>query len=215
TLMAVCAARRGEHITVVVGDVLAAVRHASWLSTLGVTAAPIVGASTQLGHINRLHQVHAAAPGPGSQLAGFGSEHDLFSTACALDALRSSTTPWEFRDAPCRGKLTTPKSGSDQAAQHTYGCPLWNRCQRHRNSRELVDAQAWVTTTAGLVHSRVPAELNRDQLRYLELVWRRSDLVIVDEADQVQTQLDAMFSPGQTLFGHDQEAWLEQLAEHT
>ncbi|WP_137816574.1 hypothetical protein [Gandjariella thermophila] len=211
-LLAVCAVRRRLHVTLVLGDVLSSLRAVTWLRAVGVSAAPIVGASTQQRHINRLHQVHAATVRNGSALTGFEPAHDLLSTACALDALRPTTTPWDFRDAPCRERLTKL---SENGSEERFGCPLWVKCQRHTNARECVTASVWVATPASLVYSRVPQELNPEQLRYLELVWRRSDLVIIDEADQVQAQLDAMFSPGQTLIGHDDEAWLEALMDHT
>lgn len=215
-LMAACAAWRGQQVTIVVGDVLAALRHVTWFTTVGVAAAPVVGASTQERHINRLHQVHATKPHRGSALLDLEPSHDLLSSACSLNALRTDSAPWRFGDAPCRDRLTPVRSSQTAGTSGTrFGCPLWGQCQRHETSRTLVDAQVWIATTASLVHSRVPQELNADQLRYLELAWRRSDLLIVDEADQVQTQLDAMFSPSQTLIGHDNEAWLEILSDHT
>ncbi|MEU6190844.1 hypothetical protein [Nocardia sp. NPDC047038] len=210
-LLAVCAAERGLQVTLVEGDVLSCLRTSAWLRSVEVSAAPIVGASAQHRHINRMHQVHAANAADGMALTGFPRDADLLSTACGLDALRPTTTPWEFQDAPCRDKLTEPGEGD---ATKRFGCPLWGKCQRHRTSRAAVDASVWVATPASLVFSRVPQELNREQLRYLELVWRRDDLVIVDEADRVQAQLDEMFSPDQTLIGHD-DAWLERVMDHT
>jgi hypothetical protein len=70
-----------------------------------------------------------------------------------------------------------------------------------------------VATPASLVYSRVPIELNPERLRYAELVYRRSDLVIVDEADAVQVQLDATFSPGQTLIGRQPDSWLDNVLQ--
>ncbi|MBF6172367.1 hypothetical protein [Nocardia blacklockiae] len=210
-LLAVCAAERKLRVTLVEGDVLSCLRTSAWLDSVRVSAAPIVGASAQHRHINRMHQVHAATAADGMALTGFPHAADLLSTACGLDALRPTTTPWEFQDAPCRDKLTEPGEGD---AAKRFGCPIWGKCQRHSTSRAAVDALVWVATPASLVFSRVPQELNREQLRYLELVWRRSDLVIIDEADRVQAHLDEMFSPDQTLIGHD-DAWLERVMDHT
>lgn len=212
-LMAVCAAGRGQHTTLVLGDVMATLRLTAWLTAVGISAAPVIGASSGLRHIGRLHQVHASHEPSTPALAGFGPEHDLLSTACALDGLRRTTRPWSFRDAPCQDGLT-PEGQPDDRSAPPLICPVWSRCQRHRNSRDLATAQVWVATPAGLVHTRVPTPMNAERMRYLELVWRRSDLVIVDEADQVQTQLDAMFSPGHSLFGSEKGAWLELLRRH-
>jgi hypothetical protein len=214
-LLAVCAARRRQRTVLVLGDVLSALRLVVLLRRLGLSAAPVVGGSTQAEHIRHLHRVQTVLDPRGSQLQGMEEAADLLSTACALDALRTPSEPWAYREAPCR-ELLKPRQSDDvdgQPKMDRFGCPLWGSCQRHRNARELVDAAIWVATPASLVHTRVPEELNPRSLRYLELAWRRADLIIVDEADMVQAQLDAIFSPGEKLIAADGESWLEQLAD--
>jgi hypothetical protein len=49
------------------------------------------------------------------------------------------------------------------------------------------------------------------QIRYLEAAWRRSDLVIIDEADQVQANFDSMFANAQVLLGASEEAWIDEI----
>jgi hypothetical protein len=48
-------------------------------------------------------------------------------------------------------------------------------------------------------------------MRYFEAAWRRSDIVIVDEADQVQANLDEMFASAQVLLGPSDEAWIDEI----
>ena len=43
-------------------------------------------------------------------------------------------------------------------------------------------ADIWVTTTASRVYRELPSAINSERLRYLEAAWRRSDLIVVDEA---------------------------------
>ncbi|MCA9913936.1 MAG: hypothetical protein KC496_11330, partial [Anaerolineae bacterium] len=81
----------------------------------------------------------------------------------------------------------------------------------HTAARELRNAPIWVATPASLVYTRVPAQLNAVSMRMGELVSRRSDLVMVDEVDRVQTQLDNTFSPSEVLAGSGGEPWLHQL----
>jgi hypothetical protein len=64
------------------------------------------------------------------------------------------------------------------------------------------------------VHSRVPAHLNQESMRYLELACRRNDLIIVDEADRVQMQLDTAFAPAATLVARGAESWLDEVGKH-
>ena len=90
---------------------------------------------------------------------------------------------------------------------------MWTACPRHSAARDLVDAQIWVATPASLVHSRVPDHLNDENMRYLELACRRSDLIIVDEADRVQMQLDTAFAPAATLVARGAESWLDEVGK--
>jgi len=209
-LAAAAAAFDGKQITLVVADVLSCLRLTVWFDRIGIRAAPVVGASGRERHIRRLEQVHAEDRAGASPLAGHGAEHDLLSTACGLDGLREQPDrPWGYREAPCHEGLADPDSPDER-----YSCPIALDCPRHRSSRDLVDAQVWLATPAGLIASRIPVQINAEQVRYLEVAWRRSDLFIIDEADAVQTQLDTLFSPSQTLFGATSDSWLEELAEH-
>ncbi|KIH97640.1 signal recognition particle [Streptomonospora alba] len=95
-----------------------------------------------------------------------------------------------------------------------HACPLWGSCPRNIGARELTEAQVWVSTPAGLVHSGVPAQMNEERIRYLELAARRSDIVIVDEADRVQMLLDTAFAPSATLVGRSPNSWLDEVSRH-
>lgn len=206
-LLAIWAGRKGHRVTILVADVVAVLTRVELYRRYQVTAAPILGASGRGRHIQQLHR-------PGARrvdgLASMGNAMLAWaSSACALNVHRSEPRPWHLDQAPCfrLGQEQVGPRGGSQVVQHV--CPLWAGCQRHEASRALVQAQVWVSTPAGLVYSRVPAPVTDVDLRYLELAWLLSDLIIVDEADQVQTQLDGMFSPSQTLTGEGNDAWLD------
>lgn len=250
-VLAVWAARNGLRTTLVVGDVVGALRRVALFRRLGLAAAPVLGSANRARHMERLHRMHAQRGV--SALAQHDPSFEFLSTACALDGLRTANTPLALDEAPCRALVPLAEEedslGAPEAAEVTntppgrraagvpaetparhpavdaeedvdgatgaapLGCPLWGGCQRHRAARELVDALIWVATPASLVYTRVPQEINQERLRYAELVYRRSDLVVFDEADQVQTQLDAMFSPGQTLVGRAPDSWLDNVLQ--
>ena len=120
--------------------------------------------------------------------------------------------PIGFRDVDGEETLTSlPRSEKKPAA---HACPLWRACPRHFGARELAKAQIWVSTPAGLIHSSVPAQMNEERIRYLELAARRSDLIIVDEADRVQMLLDTAFAPSATLVGRSPNSWLDEVSRH-
>ncbi len=214
-VLAVWAARKGLHVTLVVGDVIGALNRAQQFSNLGISVAPILGASNRERHINRLHRVLTAE----QPLAALQPEHAGFqwlSTACPLDGLRETERPCQIGAHPC---LTLSRLGESEKTEEPatatspkqYACPLYSVCPSHQGQRDLVTASIWIATPASLVYSRVAPQLNSEQVRFAELVYRRSDLVIVDEADQVQVQLDTIFSPSQTLVSRRGDAWLSRL----
>lgn len=228
------ATERGLRTTIVVGDVAETLAVVDLFNRLGVKAAPILGHTTREQHIRRLHRRLATGGAP----TMLDHEHPGFTyanSACPLDALRGldAARPLRIGEAPCvllypADKLPDQDTKSlllaeePAAAARTardakparQGCPLWTDCPRHHGSRELVDAQVWVATPAGLVHSGLPQHQNEERLRYLELACRRSDLVIVDEADRVQMQLDTAFAPATTLVGQLPNSWLDEVAGH-
>lgn len=199
-------------VTVVLGDVTAVLRMVDLFNRLtgAVHAAPVLGESNRRAHVERIHRLDArtgALP-----LYPEHSGYRWVSTACALDGLRTdSALPWPIEQAPCRSLRRPPDEHEGKGKREgVRGCPLWGACQRHDASRALVTARLWIATTASLIQTRVPRELNPEGMRYLEAAWRTTDLVVVDEADQVQAQLDSMFSPSQTLIGAN-ESWLTDL----
>jgi hypothetical protein len=212
TLMDLLCMHAGRHhrkVTLVVGDVVILLRKVDYFTRLGLAAAPIVGQSNRARHVERLHRL---ADGDDTRLTQLMSPLlDWVSTACPLDGLRDhSPRPWDVRRAPCNGLLPARE---EEPPPHT--CPVWGACERHAPARALAGADIWVATVPSLLYSQVPAQMNTERVRYLEVAWRRSDLILVDEADQAQAQVDTIFSPGQTLRGDNSEAWLDEIVEHT
>jgi hypothetical protein len=212
TLMDLLCMHAGRHhhkVTLVVGDVVTLLRKVDYFTRLGLAAAPLVGQSNRARHVERLHRL---ADGDDTRLTQLMSPLlDWVSTACPLDGLRDhSPRPWDVRRAPCNGLLP---AGEEEPPPHT--CPVWGACERHAPARALAGADIWVATVPSLLHSQSPAQMNTERVRYLEVAWRRSDLILVDEADQAQAQVDTIFSPGQTLRGDNSEAWLDEIVEHT
>lgn len=210
-ILSVWAARQGLHVTLVVGDVVSALNRAQFFCALGLSAAPVLGASNRERHLNRLHRLLSAGQ-PETPLSPQHIGFRWLSTVCLVDGLRDDPQPLSIGKEPCLN-LYTPSSEESSKSERAYACPLYSACPSHRAQRDLVGATLWVATPASLIYTRIAAQLNPERLRFLELVYRRSDLVIIDEADQVQVQLDTMFSPSQTLMGRSAEAWLSQVQQ--
>jgi hypothetical protein len=189
------------------------------LTRLGIPAAPVLGQSTRERNIARLHRRLATVGAP-SLLAHDHPGFRYLSSACAVDALRGleADRPLRPGQVPCtmlfppdRDDDHQEDSGLGKRRRNRRGCPLWSRCPRHHGARDLATAQVWVATPASLVRSAVPPHQTGDRIRYLELACRMSDLIIVDEADRVQMQFDAMFAPSATLVGRSPDSWLDEV----
>jgi pPIWI RE three-gene island domain Z len=213
-ILAYWAARQGLRVTIVVGDVAEELAVTRTFERLKVTAAPVIGRSTRERHIQRLHR-RVATSGAPSLLAHQHPGFRHLSSACPVDALRGleAGTPLRIGEAPCTTLYAADKSESPTKAKR-HGCPLWSACPRQHSARTLATAQIWVANPASLVHSGVPQHLTSDRVRYLERACRRSDLIIIDEADRVQLQLDAAFAPSTTLVGRYPNSWLDEVAGH-
>ncbi|MEV6931438.1 signal recognition particle [Dactylosporangium sp. NPDC051485] len=220
--------------TIVVGDVAEVLTITEQFRRLGVRAAPILGQSTLERNIQRLHRRSESATQTMLNHDNPGFAH--LSSACPLDALRGfeARRALSISAAPCTALHSADEVEKAEIEHDTdpdldgggfrrrrkptkpkrHGCPLWSACPRHSAARDLVDAQIWVATPASLVHSRIPGHLNVENLRYLEQACRRSDLIVVDEADRVQMQLDTAFAPAATLVARGAESWLDEVGKH-
>ncbi len=87
--------------------------------------------------------------------------------------------------APLSSPADTEEEQSKTQDDEMYLCPFYGVCPYHQAQRDLVEASIWVATPASLVYTNVASQLNAERLRFLELVYRRSDLIVIDEVDRV------------------------------
>ncbi|MEV7551938.1 hypothetical protein AB0N89_20145 [Amycolatopsis sp. NPDC089917] len=204
-VLAVHLAQRRHRVTVVVGDVAETLRLVQLYQThLGAdAAAPILGFSGKQRHAQRMHR-RLTSRGDVHLLAHDDPGFTYLSTSCVLNSLRGgSATILPFSQSPCTAlypRTVRPEAKYEWSSTER-ACPYWHGCPRHHGAHDLVNASVWVATPAALVDATVPRPQNAERIRYLELACRRSDLVIVDEADKVQMHLDGMFAQAAPLVG--------------
>jgi len=211
-ILAVWAAIRGVHITLIVDNVASVLELSSFLSRLGISATPILGASNR---DVQLEKAHSLLQERGLDLSN-STELKWLSTVCALNGLRQDTTinrPFLPGQEPCaRLYADDPRIKTDSRSLRLL-CPVFERCPMHHAARSLSESHVWIATPASLVHTWVPTQLVNGKMRYWELVYRRSDLIVFDEADRVQVLLDNFFAPTQILADHTGQSWLNKLGE--
>jgi len=214
TVMAVHLARQGRRTVIVMGDVASLLRMEVIFETLRsadpmVSAVPLVGRSTRINHLNRLHRAEAQE---GASLVRDHPAYKMLSTICPLDGLRQDVRPIPLGSEPC-ARLTALETDQETTRpESNYDCPFLPVCPTHYLSRELANARIWLATPASLITSSPQPPLVSEEGRYVELVMRFADVVLVDEADAVQVQFDSYFAPFEVLIGPN-ESWLDRLAQ--
>ena len=190
-IVAVWAARKGLRIMLVVGDNVDVVTRVEKFRSFGINSVPLMGMG---GRDRQSEQIGASGMERSDReakgLAGPTPKTGLAPSA-QLSALGKAICP-PFQLEPSLVKSCMSHGMGKLAAKR---CPLMSVCPTHRARNGMMDAQIWVGTPFSLVLTRSPAQSVIENTRLLEMVYRECDLMIVDEADRVQTQFDEMFAP--------------------
>jgi pPIWI RE three-gene island domain Z len=180
---------RHEHRTMLLfPSIQVARQYMTDLAFYGVRVGMLVGQNptTRRQHAEQVAETIAAS---GDQ-AGFGltlDGADAFAANCVLPAFSTGdTSMWGFGEAPCADVLQgAEKNGRVKKRL----CPVWTVCGRNKAPRELVDAEVWVGHVLSM-DTPMPAQAVDERLRYFEYIAGTFDVVIFDEADDVQSRLD-------------------------
>ncbi len=160
----------------------------------------LVGQSseTRRRHADNIAEAIAAAGNGGFAHTLPGAE--VFSLNCVLPAFSNDdTSMWGFGHAPCEEIL---QSGGRKGQVKKCLCPLWTQCGRNKAPRDLIDTNTWVGHVLSL-DTQVSPHAIKEQIRYFELIARTFDVVVFDEADMVQSVLDAHGAATLSISGSD------------
>lgn len=187
-VIAVWLGQRGYKVMLVFPSIEVARQYMADLTFYGVKVGMLVGQNptTRRNHADRIAETIAAAGGQG----GFAytlEGADSFAFNCLLPAFSTvETSLWGFGNAPCNNILQSSSQGKIKECL----CPVWTMCGRNKAPRDLIDADVWVGHIMSM-DTTVPYQAIDEEIRYFELMARTFDLVIFDEADMVQSNLDA------------------------
>lgn len=126
-----------------------------------------------------------------------------------------SATPATGVDSPvgsARPRVSSPLEDPEFAdLSRAFDCPFLPVCPQHASTQQMGEARIWLATPASLLSSGTRQPLIPEARRLIEMVLCESDVVLVDEADLMQTQFDDRFSPMEVLIGRA-NSWLDRLA---
>lgn len=163
--------------------------------SLGINAVPIIGTSNELKYLRSYY----------SSLEDKEKIENNYilkylSGSCIVKALvDDDNTTWN----PCRNL---------KEDDMPVTCPYWENCGAMLRQRELINADIIVTTPHSLVKGILPKFIDIYQRSIYEIFYDVLDLVIVDEADGIQSILDSQFMPNSSL-NHGNDSILNDLKE--
>ena len=160
----------------------------------------------------------AAVGGRGVQTVGVFA--DEFKTGCPLNGAqrtdrpepakqdRANTTPRlpGFKDRPCHRLY---EDGSKSARS----CPLWSRCPAQEPQRDAVEASVIVMTPQAFIHTRPEPATAEWRMSFPELAQFAADLVIIDEADEIQRTFDGEFAPRVDVLSRARDAFVTNVTQ--
>ena len=192
-IIAVWSARSGLRIMLVVGDNVDVMTRVERFRNFGLSSVPIMGLGGRKRRMEQMERIAISESNGGS--AWKDPRLKWVSPICPIVGFGTSDMADMQPDSePCESL----REKADLKAIRR-SCPLMSACPVHLARNRMMEASIWVGTPQSLVLTRAPMQSVEENVRFLETVYRECDLVIVDEADRVQTQLDEMFAPSVSL----------------
>lgn len=197
-----------KRVTLVVGDVVDQVNRVKMFNSLGIPSVPLLGVVGRKRHSERIERVASADSEDTWDGPIMDDRLRWVSRICPLlGNLRGETVP-AYGDEPCRSLR-----GVDESDGKHYACPYMPVCPTHRARNEMMDARIWVASPESLLYTRAPEQNVAERVRLLELVYRHSDLLIVDEVDMAQMRLDDAFAPETRLLSAGGDGFLDEVIQ--
>lgn len=184
---------KGKTVTIFLNTISDVFKSVDYFNMLQVKAVPLLST-------NQIHE-HA-----NQYMTTLKTHNEIFKNKKSFKYINDScillNTKLEFENElseewpPCSG-LYIKKEGNNKRLV----CPFISTCPKYNNIRDLKDAQVIITTINSAVQSYLPFPYVDKHMTILEYIMRKSNLVFIDESDQVQAYLDSMFCREIALYG--------------
>lgn len=192
---------KGAKVGIVESSVAKVMQLVSELRALGIKAVAIIGPSNR-----RIHQEQHLYSNPIKTVTDLANDESLahLSDLCTIKALAGDNQQDGKGYYPCKLLKAERKSTREI-------CPLSQTCGVYKEWTELIDADVWVTTSAAVLQTRLPAMVDPYERILYEAMYDLLDVVFIDEADEVQKQFDNTFLNEINVFGHSNH-FIEKLS---
>jgi pPIWI RE three-gene island domain Z len=100
---------------------------------------------------------------------------------------------------PCHSLQRAPRDRNKKATGKSHFCPLFNCCPSKQAYRDMPAAKVWVTTPGAMAQGGMPYHYELRYIKFGELVYEQSDIVIFDEVDTVIEWFDKVYAEQVTI----------------
>ncbi|NEQ41252.1 MAG: hypothetical protein F6K40_35655 [Okeania sp. SIO3I5] len=163
------------------------------LEGLNQRAATIIGVSNRYSYTSQIHNSVIRRQESLDDSANAAS----LSTICLLDNYldEEDYNVLESAIAPCNSLRSPSRNNPEEPSTSNWMCPFFHVCPSKKGDLALVDSIVWITTPQALLKSNVPRQLIKGvyRIKYGELIYIASSLIIFDESDNVQVYFDSEF----------------------
>lgn len=208
--------KKGYKIALIVNNIKEVDNIIQELNLYNVNATALISLNNRKEHINKI------IPKENSVLDRLKniSNRPYLNNICLLNgAKEDKSISIEIGEEPCfnlGNKVEDIKSqfNNQYRLDKNLICPYINECPKFSMYKNIDDYSVYVCTPANLVNSNMPKHLYSEQISVLNYIYSKCDLVIVDEADEVQSTLDSIFAPINQLLDGSDLGWLNKLCQN-
>lgn len=180
---------KGARVGLIVNSVSDLLEVVNELLKLGINVAPIIGKSSRRRHLkNEMYR---------GEYFTFDTLRDStlksLSGICPLKSLAG-----DFKE---EGEPYYPCEWIYSRYQTAKLCPLVHMCGIYEDWTKLTNAEVWVTTSAAVLNTKIPAMIDPYKRTLYEAMYDLLDVIFVDEADQVQQRFEEQFIEEIDAFG--------------
>ncbi|MEB3341708.1 hypothetical protein [Okeania sp.] len=172
-----------------------------FLKGLNQQAATIIGVSNRYSYTSQIHNSVIRRQESLDDSANAAS----LSTICLLDNYLDEEDfhVLESAIAPCNNLRSPSRKNPEEPSTSNWMCPFFHVCPSKQGDLAVIDSIVWITTPQALLKSNVPRQLIKGlyKVKYGELIYIASSLIIFDESDNIQVYFDSEFCPNLHLFG--------------
>jgi hypothetical protein len=217
-VIAVWAAQNNLHSTLILDNVMNILNKVKFFESLDIKAAPIIGQSNLFDHDKKFQMTRELY-----ELFSFNNidqnidSKKWLNSSCLIKGLTDINNPdKEYHSTldtlfnnPCN-KLYENRDDFNKGSNSKL-CPFYYDCKSNIDAKMLNKANIWISSPYSFIFTKVPIQVNKKNILFFEAIYKKSNFLLIDEADQVQLTLDDIFTYSENLTSEENSSFIVKL----